>query len=187
MTSDHVSSMRCGKCNAKEMRRRSRSILDQLGSLYPYTCGHCGTQERKFRLTVFATVRMLLICGVLGGGIWFFRNPFSLPSFGVANLANNAAPAQQDQTEALARARTAAGGELSTFEQMMLRKPRIPMNNATVLKLVKANVGKDVILQMIRTSSADYDLSANAVIELKQEGVEQAIILTMIDVSYATR
>jgi len=69
---------------------------------------------------------------------------------------------------------------------MMLRKPRASMDNATVLKLVKASVGKDVILQLIHTSTADYDVSANAIIELKEAGVDQGIILAMINASYAT-
>jgi hypothetical protein len=58
------------------------------------------------------------------------------------------------------------GGQLSTFEQMMTKKPKATLDNATVLKLWRASVGSDVILQMIRTSNADYDLSANAIIEL---------------------
>ena len=106
-------------------------------------------------------------------------------TLGARGDAANTAQAQQDQAEALARARTAAGGQLSTFEQLMVHKQKTPMDNATVLKLVKANVGKDVILQMIRTSGADYDLSANAIIELKEAGVDPGIVLAMIDVSYA--
>lgn len=91
----------------------------------------------------------------------------------------------QDQAEALARARTAAGGQLSNFEQLMVHKQKTSTDNTTVLKLVKANLGKDIILQMIRTSGADYDLSANAIIELKEAGVDPGIVLAIIDVSYA--
>jgi hypothetical protein len=61
------------------------------------------------------------------------------------------------------------------------------MDNATILKLWRAEVGRDVILQMIRTSNSDYDVSANAIIELKQDGMDQAIILAMIDASYRSR
>jgi hypothetical protein len=83
--------------------------------------------------------------------------------------------------DALERAR--AGG-LSTFEQMMLRKPRATMDNATILQLWHANVGVDVILQMIRTSNPDYDVGAEAIIELKKAGVDERIILAMIDAPY---
>ena len=61
------------------------------------------------------------------------------------------------------------------------------MDNATILKLWKASVGPNVILQLIRTSNADYDVSASAIIELKEAGVDQTIILAMIDASYNTR
>ncbi|MDE3199181.1 MAG: hypothetical protein KGN84_22720 [Acidobacteriota bacterium] len=98
------------------------------------------------------------------------------------NQANSAA----STADALSRARTSAGG-LTTFEQMMLKKPRTTMDNATILKLWKANVGTNVILQMIRTSNSDYDLSANAIIELKEAGVDQTIILAMIEAAYQTR
>jgi hypothetical protein len=67
---------------------------------------------------------------------------------------------------------------------MMLHKPKAVLDNATILKLVRANVEVSVILQMIKTSTADYDLGANAIIELKQAGVDQQIILAMIDASY---
>ncbi len=69
----------------------------------------------------------------------------------------------------------------------MLKRPRTTLDNATVLKLWRADVGTDVILQMIRTSNADYDLSANAVIQLKQAGVDRILILAMIDASYNAR
>jgi hypothetical protein len=163
------------------MRRVKRTKLDQLMSFYPFACDHCGNRESRFRLTASAIVRLLILCAVPAGA-WLWKHP---PAF--LNRADNAVntTSQQDQSEALARARTAAGGQLSTFENLMLRKQKIAMDNATVTKLVKANVGKDVILQMIRTSAADYDVSASAVIELKQGGVDQAIILAMIAASYA--
>jgi hypothetical protein len=67
---------------------------------------------------------------------------------------------------------------------MMLKKPRTTLDNATILKLWKAEVGTEVIVQMIRTSNPDYDVSSNAVIQLKQAGVDQTIILSMIDATY---
>jgi hypothetical protein len=164
------------------MRRVRRTKLDQLLSFYPFVCGHCGKRERRFRLTASAIIRLLLLCAV-PAGLWFWKHP---PAFLTRTNTVVSGATEQEQSEALARARTAAGGQLSTFENLMLSKQKIAMDNATVLKLVKANVSKDVILQMIHTSAADYDLSANAVIDLKQAGVDQSIILGMITASYAT-
>jgi hypothetical protein len=47
---------------------------------------------------------------------------------------------QLTTVDALARARTSTGA-LSTFEQMMLKKPRSTLDNPTILQLWKANVG----------------------------------------------
>jgi hypothetical protein len=66
-------------------------------------------------------------------------------------------------------------------------KPRAALDNAAVLKLWNAGVGSVVIVQMIRTSNADYDLNENAVIQLKEAGVDRNIILAMIDASYNAR
>lgn len=122
---------------------------------------------------------VLFLCLLAGGAFWFWR--------GRSGPTDSLGLQQQDQAEALARARATAGGQLSAFEQMMLNKPKASMDNATVLKLVKAGVSKDIILQMIHTSNSEYDVTANAIIELKEAGVDQAIILAMISASYGTR
>lgn len=174
----------CRKCRAPNLRRRTATFFNAITSFYPYTCGRCGHHQKRFRFTIVTFVVALMAGTLAGGAVWFGWHP---PSFlGGEGNATDPARAQQDQAEALARARTSAGGQLSTFEQLMVHKQKTPMDNATILKLVKANVGKDIILQMIRTSGADYDLGANAIIELKDAGVDQAVILAMIDVSYAS-
>jgi hypothetical protein len=88
------------------------------------------------------------------------------------------------QEQAIARARAANGGELSSFEQMMLHKSRPALDNATVLKLVRARVNEVVIVQLIHTSTADYDLSADSIIAMKQAGVSEPLLLAMINVTY---
>jgi hypothetical protein len=99
-------------------------------------------------------------------------------------MARRGASASLSTADTLDRARV---GGLSTFEQMMLRKPKGTMDNAGILQLWRSNVGVDVILQMIRTSNPDYDVGANAVIELKKAGVDERIILAMIDAPYTAR
>ena len=188
-TTEHMTAAVCRECRSREIRYRQRSVLDRILGLYPLTCGRCGYPDRRFRFTIGTAVLLLAICGLVGGGVWLRMNPPGFLSRLSPAAGETATPAvsPQDQAEALARARTAAGGKLSTFENMMLNKPKIAMNNATILKLVKAEVSKDVILQMIRTSTADYDLGANDVIELKEAGVDPAIILAMLDASYAAQ
>jgi hypothetical protein len=106
-------------------------------------------------------------------------------SFNGHNSGSPTALAQREQAEALARARASAGGELSAFEQMMLRKSKPTLDNQTVLKLVQASVDNSVILQLIYTSNADYDLTADAIIEMKKAGISEPILLAMINARYA--
>jgi hypothetical protein len=122
-------------------------------------------------------VGVLVVVALIGLGVYLKQNTL---------LFTRDAEAQ-GSSDALVRARSAAGGQLSPFEQMMLHKPKAVLDNSTILKLVGAKVEVAVILQMIRTSTADYDLSAASVIQLKEAGVDQQIILAMIDASYNTR
>ncbi len=139
----------------------------------------------RFRFRLLGVAFVLLFCAMLSGGVWLWASPPSFLSFG--GSGSKAALAQKEQAEALARARTAMGGELSTFDQMMLHKSRPALDNGTVVKLVNAHVDTAVILQLIHTSNADYDLSANAIIEMKHAGLNEAILLAMINASYGIR
>jgi hypothetical protein len=116
----------------------------------------------------------MLIGGLSYAGVYLYKNP---PAIFAESEAQNSA-------DALARSRS---NGLSAYEAMMLKKPRTTLDNASILRLWKANVGASVIIKMIQTSNPDYDLNANAVIELQQAGVDQTIIVAMIDATYATR
>jgi len=166
----------CIKCGSQDFRCRKVSFLLRIFSLAPYNCGRCDHRETRFRFS-FATVAAFLTLILLSGGTYYLvqNKPWLKTDEGTANTA-----------EALSKARNSAGA-LSTFELMMLKKPKSTMDNAAVLQLVKANVSISVILQMIRNSNADYDLSTASVIELKNAGVDQTIILAMIDVTYNVR
>jgi hypothetical protein len=166
----------CGKCGSFELRRRPRTPLNYLFSFSTYKCGRCANRESKFRFSLMTCWVALVLLSV-GGGLTYWLMPAGL---------GRADDSQLNTADALARAKTSPGA-LSTFEQMMRNKPRSTMDNAAVLKLWRASVGVDVIMQMIRTSNPDYDLSAGAVIELKQAGVDQDVILAMIDATSRTR
>ena len=94
---------------------------------------------------------------------------------------------EQSQAEALANVRTSMGGELSSFERLMNRKSRLKMDNASVLRLVNANVSSAIIVQLIRASSTDFDLSSAAIVELKNAGVPESVMMAMVDTAYKTQ
>jgi hypothetical protein len=167
----------CRKCGAKELQRKPRRLLHKLFGIYPYVCVKCKKHENKVRFQFSTIIRLLLLVAIPAAIVYFSVHPFS---------SHRGEDTSQNSADALSRARTTAGG-LSAFEQMMIKKPRTTLDNAAILELWKANLGRDVILQMIRTANADYDVSASAIIALKQAGVDQAVILAMIDASYNTR
>lgn len=120
------------------------------------------------------TLLLLIVAGLLAAGGTYLVRLATHPHTEETSLSTQ---------DALARARTSAGS-LSDYELMMLKKPRTTLDNAAIVKLWKASVGAEVIIQMIRTSNPDYDISSNGIIQLKQSGVDENVILTMIDASY---
>jgi hypothetical protein len=157
------------------LQRKPRNLLHKLSAVDPYACARCG--KREIRLTLGTGIGFVLCVALIGAVAYF--------SYAATSILRGE-DTSHNATEALALARSSAGA-LSPFEQMMLKKPRTTMDNAVILKLWRAQVGPDIILQLIRTSNADYDVSANSIIELKQAGVEQSVILAMIDASYSAR
>ena len=50
------------------------------------------------------------------------------------------------------------------------------LTNADVIALTKVGVSKEIILQKLKTSAGNYDLSVNSLIELKKAGVDDEIV-----------
>jgi hypothetical protein len=172
-TRDPAATLVCPLCLNFEFRRVPRRLLDRCFSLIRYKCLRCLYEERRYHFNwLLSIVYFLLIASTVGSGVWFR----------VHQYAGREKP--QDAAAALATARTGAGGQLSPYEQMMLRKPKGNLDNATILKLWRANVGASVIVTMIKTSVPDYDVTADAIIKLKDAEVDPSIILAMIDATY---
>lgn len=54
-------------------------------------------------------------------------------------------------------------------------------NNETVISLKQAGIGEDVIIQKINSSECEFDTSAEALIQLKNQDVSDELISTMIE------
>lgn len=59
------------------------------------------------------------------------------------------------------------------------------LNNDSVLTLIAAGLGDEVVIAKISTSPASYDLSTSSVISLKQKGVSGPVLAAMITASSA--
>jgi hypothetical protein len=165
----------CLKC-AQELRARPRTSLHRFFSIAVFDCRRCDYHETRFSFSKTTFIIPIILALAGGGGYCLLKSqPWVRGDEGQLNTA-----------EALARARNSSGA-LSTFELMMLKKPRNTMDNQAILLLVHANVGVPVITQMVRASNADYDLSPAAVITLKKAGVDESIILAMLAATYNVR
>jgi len=61
--------------------------------------------------------------------------------------------------------------------------PERLLTNKDIIQLVKAGLSEDIIVSLIRKSATRFDLTPEALIELKQEGVGDLIIKAMIESS----
>jgi hypothetical protein len=57
------------------------------------------------------------------------------------------------------------------------------LDNATIVMLVDAKIGDEVIIAKIQTSPNRFDLSVDALIELKKKGVSSAVLAAMVSAS----
>src|SRR5580704_2626480 len=55
-----------------------------------------------------------------------------------------------------------------------------PLQNSDVVKMVKAGLGNDVVIQAINGRDQDFDLSTDALIQLKESGVSDPVIQAMV-------
>jgi hypothetical protein len=61
------------------------------------------------------------------------------------------------------------------------------LTNEDIIKMVKSGLPEDVILQAIEVQPSNFDISAQALIELKQQGVSNGILNKILDVAAARR
>jgi hypothetical protein len=57
------------------------------------------------------------------------------------------------------------------------------ITNETIVTLVKAGLGEELIISKIKTSQTQFDVSTDGILKLKSEGVNEKIIKTMIEAS----
>lgn len=69
------------------------------------------------------------------------------------------------------------GGAAGAFAQT---KEQGPMNNAEVIKLVKAGFKEKTVILIIASRLPDFDLSSDRMIQLKKAGVSENIIVAML-------
>jgi len=160
----------CIKCGARELRSQPRSLLDRVLSRHRYKCAWCSASVMKVRQARVAAIVILLLTFATGAILYIWTGMRSSDkSADVPHFTE--IPAREGPNAPVING------------QKTPHKPKAVLDNATILRMVKANVEVGVIILMIKTSTPDFDLSANSVIELKQAGVDRQIITAMIEAS----
>ena len=161
--------LKCAHCGSRELRRQPPGLANWLMFQVHYQCARCNKHEYRFQFSWGLPLLLTTMIGMATAGYMAWGNRWF---------------SQLDPVQALSQARATGGGQLSAFEEMMVRRPKSTLTNSSVVDLAKAGVRNEVIIRLIRASNADYDLRANAIIELKRNGVDESVILAMIDQSY---
>ena len=167
----------CPRCHFRQMWPQRPAGWQWFSFRQTYCCGRCGERRNRLAFTWRIPAALAVLASFAVGGVYVNDHAADwLPGrFGGGAV------------QSLARARAATGGQLSPFEEMMVRRPKLTMVNSNIVELTKAGVRPDVIVRLIRASSADYDLRANSVIDLKRASVAEAVIVAMIDQSFNSR
>lgn len=66
-------------------------------------------------------------------------------------------------------------------EPSRVSESQIGLTNDSVLKLVKAGMGEDVVLSMVNSQPGQYSLSTDSLIALKQAGASDKVIAAMVN------
>lgn len=67
------------------------------------------------------------------------------------------------------------------FSLVMTASSAEILTNQTVVSMVKAGLGEDLIISKIKNSQNQFDVTITGILKLKEEGVSEDIITTMID------
>lgn len=95
------------------------------------------------------------------------RFPALTALFTAAGIAFIAAPASAQDVSAPPVSTTAA--------------PRLDYGTSQILQMVRANVNDDTLIAYIKNSGNSYTLNADQIIYLRQQGVSDAVITTMLN------
>src|ERR1700688_5062671 len=69
---------------------------------------------------------------------------------------------------------------LTTAAMALPQQAQKPLTNDDVVKMVKGGLPEDIIVSAIQAAATNFDISADALISLKNAGVTQPVMAAMI-------
>lgn len=89
--------------------------------------------------------------------------------------------AAAEESNAVASASTTVDTPVVAQTRAEPSSPKLPYGVDDVLKLSRARISEDVILNFVQSSGTVYDLSPGAIVYLRDEGVSDRVVNAMID------
>jgi hypothetical protein len=102
----------------------------------------------------------------------------TITAVAAVTLLAGKAMAQESSTSTTAATTAPAAAQPAAASQAA---PQLSYGVSQVVQLAHANIGEDVIVNYIQNSGNAYGLDANQILYLKQQGVSDRIINTMLD------
>lgn len=164
----------CQKCKSQDVHRTSRRTIVQftasMTGLYPYVCRHCKSEAYHFRPKQ-ALVSLAGLAVVLMLSLSFMYVIFRLPTAKPARsrvLSVRVAPKASD----LAR---------SSESTALISLPSV-LTNEDVSEYAKSGMAPASLSWLIRSMPHRFQLDAKSLGRLKQGGVADEVIRTMMEV-----
>jgi hypothetical protein len=155
----------CVHCQSVNLRRVSRNKVSEYAAsmlgFYPYLCGHCWRVSLYFRKRhAFAPIFML---AALVGFCLFVL---------YASFGSNVGRVKAKQSPA-------------SSASVLVKLPQI-LTNEDIIKLWKTGMRPEVLSGLIRSTPHDFNLTAESLAKLRQNGVDEYIIRTIVKVTIAS-
>lgn len=163
----HQSFVRCRRCRRPEPVS-SRLPLGPIVASFFFKCEYCRSHSLKLPTSAIALIAFSAVACLVGALLY---------------LSPNGAPMSAAQVEANNKSQMAAYEQLLALEEKT-KQANPKLDNDNVLKFFRDRVSSDVIVQMIRSSPSNYDVSARGLDSLRQAQVGQPIIQAMIDAHF---
>jgi hypothetical protein len=169
----------CNRCNGGHLSRISRVSIAEFAlstvGYYPYLCRNCKYKTFALRpkQAVLAITFALGVIGVTNLGLFYLNSRYQMrervapeaPASGSGDLHPEPVP------------------QGAAAEPVATANPAGPLTNEDIIRLCKSGVGTTSLSSLIRRSEHRFTVDAGSISKLRQSGVPEAVILTMMELS----
>jgi hypothetical protein len=155
----------CARCQSANLRRVSRNKISEYAAsmigFYPYLCRHCWHVSLHFRKQ-HAFAPIFISAALVGFCLFVLYARFGLH---VGRVKAKQSPANS--------------------ASVLVKLPAI-LTNEDIIKLSKTGMRPEVLSGLIRSTPHHFNLDAESLAKLRQNGVDEYVIRTIVKVTIAS-